>query len=264
MARRRAELRRLVPRRVEANLGSSSTRARSICSSSRNSSSESGTLPPALLSPSRPSTGLGPRDSSSLGSGWARAVAAFPKLCRSVSAQQARGPNGGLAEPESGPIDRPVGLRPAVLALTEDQLTLHRLARDQPLDPHPHQPDPGPLQPQGVVELQRRCGRSPGSRRWPPRCVRERVIVVKSANRTLMVTVRPATPATRIRPVTLVERRSSSRETTSRSSVSRPKVSSAPIDLSGAPSPLPKKPALGVITRRSVPQASSWRWVPRW
>ena len=33
-----------VPRRVEASLGSSSTRARSICSSSRSSSSESGTV----------------------------------------------------------------------------------------------------------------------------------------------------------------------------------------------------------------------------
>ena len=43
IARRRAERRSEVPRRVEANLGSSSTRARSICSSSRSSSSESGT-----------------------------------------------------------------------------------------------------------------------------------------------------------------------------------------------------------------------------
>ena len=39
-----AERRSDVPRRVEANLGSSSTRARSICSSSRSSSSESGTV----------------------------------------------------------------------------------------------------------------------------------------------------------------------------------------------------------------------------
>ncbi len=43
IARRRAALRKVVPRRVEASLGSSCTRARSICSSSRNSSSESGT-----------------------------------------------------------------------------------------------------------------------------------------------------------------------------------------------------------------------------
>ena len=43
MARRRAERRSEVPRRVEANFGSSSTRARSICSSRRSSSSESGT-----------------------------------------------------------------------------------------------------------------------------------------------------------------------------------------------------------------------------
>ena len=48
IARRRAALRRVVPRRVEANFGSSSTRARSICSSSRSSSSESGTVPPAV------------------------------------------------------------------------------------------------------------------------------------------------------------------------------------------------------------------------
>jgi len=34
--------------------------------------------------------------------------------------------------------------------------------------------------------------------------VRDRVMVVKSANRTVSVTVRPATPATRIRLVTLV------------------------------------------------------------
>ena len=44
IARRRAERRSEVPRRVEANFGSSSTRARSICSSSRSSSSESGTV----------------------------------------------------------------------------------------------------------------------------------------------------------------------------------------------------------------------------
>ena len=46
-ARRRAEARSVVPRIVDASLGSSATSARSICSSRRSSSSESGTVPPA-------------------------------------------------------------------------------------------------------------------------------------------------------------------------------------------------------------------------
>ena len=65
------------------------------------------------------------------------------------------------------------------------------------------------------------------------------------------MTVRPATPATRIRLVTLVVSRSTSRRITSRSSVSRPKVSCAPIDLSGSP---PNTVALraGIVRRPGV------------
>ena len=87
-------------------------------------------------------------------------------------------------------------------------------------------------------------------------------MVVKSANRTVIDTVRPATPATRIRLATLAVSRSSSRRITSRSSMSRPKVSWAPIDLSGSP-PIPNtltRP--GVTSRRSLPQARSWSWLP--
>jgi len=82
-------------------------------------------------------------------------------------------------------------------------------------------------------------------------------MVVKSANRTFSVTVRPATPAVRIRPATFAESRSTSRTITSRSSVSRPKVSSAPMVLSGS-----SGPRRGVMVRWSSPQASACRWDP--
>ena len=64
---------------------------------------------------------------------------------------------GAAAEAQGRRIRRPVGLRPAAVAGTEDELALHPLPRHQALDPHPHQPDPGTLQAEGVV--QRRRGR---------------------------------------------------------------------------------------------------------
>src|SRR3954447_24471246 len=50
-ARRRAVARNVVPRSVEASFGSSATSARSICSSRRNSSSESGAVSSRQTSP---------------------------------------------------------------------------------------------------------------------------------------------------------------------------------------------------------------------
>ena len=136
--------------------------------------------------------------------------------------------------------------------------------------PSPAAPAPPPgRRPAGSGPAAGRARRTGGWRsRWISRVtsvasgrVRERVIVVKSANRTVSVTVRPATPATRIRLVTLVVSRSSSRRITSRSSVSRPKVSWAPIDLSGSSRRGPRRCAWR-SSRRSVPQASSCSWRP--
>ena len=118
---------------------------------------------------------------------------------RAGHGEQAGGSYGAAPNRSTAAVDGPVGVRPAVLALPEHQLPVHALARHQPLDPDPHQPDPGPLQPERVVRADRRRGRPPGSRRWPRPGCGDRVIVVKSANRTVRVTVRPATPATRIR-----------------------------------------------------------------
>ena len=75
-------------------------------------------------------------------------------------------------------------------------------------------PRPGP-RPAGSArrrpsDLEQRPGRSRrsrGPRRWAPPRVRERFTVRKSANRTLIETVRPTCPARRSRPPTLVAER---------------------------------------------------------
>ena len=77
-------------------------------------------------------------------------------------------------------------------------------------------------------------------------------MVAKSANRTLMLTVRPSCPEDRSRAAVFSASRSSSRWTTPWSVTSEPKVSSAPIERSGS----------SVTTvRGSCPVASACRWV---
>jgi len=78
----------------------------------------------------------------------------------------------------------------------------------------------------------------------------ERVMVAKSANRTLMEIVLPENPARRIRAPTRSDRRNSSAMISSGSSTSRAKVSSAPTLRSRS---------WVLTTRSSRPQASSAR-----
>ena len=157
---------------------------------------------------------------ASLGSGhrsFGRRVpeiaAAFDRDSRRPSDRFSSRLAGRTASPrtEPGPVDRPVGVGPAVLPLPEHQLPVHGPAR-APV------PRPGP-RPGGSGRAAGR-GRRRGARaaRWTSWVtsvasgrVRDRVMVVKSANRTVIVTVRPATPAARIRRVTRPESRSSSR-----------------------------------------------------
>ena len=85
------------------------------------------------------------------------------------------------------------------------------------------------------------------------RSVLARVMVVKSAKRTLIDTVRPTWSVARSRAAVRSASRSSSRRTTAGSSTSRANVSSAPMLLSGS----------CALTRRSSrPQASADRCAP--
>src|SRR5690242_16480006 len=67
-------------------------------------------------------------------------------------ADQAGRPDTARAEPGAGPVDRPVGVAPAVVGLVEGALDGGTLALDEPFHPHAHEPDPGALETQGVVE----------------------------------------------------------------------------------------------------------------
>ena len=123
-----------------------------------------------------------------------------------------------------GPVGGQFGVPPAVVGLVEVRLA-GTTRRRQALDPHPDQPQPGALQPQGV-ERPWRCRRPPGRRRWGRAGCVLRVIVVKSANRTLIETVRPDL-AGRPQPGRgPLGQPSSSRRTTAGSSTSRENVSS--------------------------------------
>ena len=66
--------------------------------------------------------------------------------------QQARRTDRGAPEPVDGAVGSPVRLVPAVLTFAEEQLSVDPLARQQSLDPYSDQPDPGPLEPERVVE----------------------------------------------------------------------------------------------------------------
>ncbi len=83
--------------------------------------------------------------------------------------------------------------------------------------------------------------------------VRDRVIVVKLASRSLITTVRATAPAERRPRAVRPDRRSSSRRITSGSSTSLANVSSAPMLFSGV---------LLTTGRSSRPQASAARWAP--
>src|SRR5436190_17895709 len=68
-----------------------------------------------------------------------------------ASREQAGGPDGVAPEPAGDAVGGTVGLGPAVLALAEEQLPVDAFAGHESLEPHAHQPDPGSLQPEGVV-----------------------------------------------------------------------------------------------------------------
>src|SRR5689334_8042962 len=89
------------------------------------------------------------------GSGVARTGLARVAVVAFLAVDQAGRAYGGAAEPERGAVDRAVGIGPAVLPLAEDTLTLHGGARHEPLDPDTDQPEPGALEPEGVVQPDR-------------------------------------------------------------------------------------------------------------
>ena len=67
-----------------------------------------------------------------------------------VSPQERSRSHRPIAVSQHGAVDGLVGLRPAVLAVAEDELALHPGARHQALHPHADEPDPGPLQAERV------------------------------------------------------------------------------------------------------------------
>ena len=197
---RRAFSRRSPVRTDEANLGSSSTRARSICSSRRCSCSESGTSTSRWAEP-RPSVApptVPPRiralrkrakgdrrgeppgtRARSLVRVARRTASPAPDRARPglrgrraapagrpLAVQQGRRPHRAGAEPAGRPVGGQLGVPPAVLPGAELEL-LRRGARPRPAArpaPRPAGSGPGPARARRTGPG--RCRRAPARRRW--------------------------------------------------------------------------------------------------
>ena len=202
--------------------------------------------------PMHPATG-GPRSSRTRGRCQSGpAAGSGERQARSVPEQGGR-PDRCGAEPQDRPVDGAVGLGPAALARAEHQLALARVARGtRPSTRTPTSRIRARCSPRRGEQVAPRCGRSPGSRRWPPPSVRDRVIVVKSANRTLQRhraaghLGRPH-PAGRPWPRAAAARAGSPRGRRCRGRTSRRRPCSCPAR---------RLPRRAVTVRRSSPQAS--------
>ena len=89
------------------------------------------------------------------------------RCMRFVRVDQAGRADAAGAEPGAGLVDRALGVAPAEGLVVQGELALLLLGRLQALDPDADQPDPAALQPQRLVQGDRRWRRPRGRRPWP-------------------------------------------------------------------------------------------------